>query len=152
MLPNALLAEAIRNGATIKPIRTPGAEPESRYRPSDELAEFVRMRDCLPLPRLRRPRGPLRSRPRPPMAMGADACLESELQMPKPPLDEDLLDRHRWLVGPTASRRTVIWTAPSGATFTTHPGSRLFFPTWDVTTAELPPPQTQPPPDAQDAG
>ena len=36
---------------------------------------------------------------------------------------------------------TVIWTAPSGATFTTHPGSRLFFPAWNVTTAELPPPQ-----------
>ncbi len=45
VLPNTLLAEAIRNGATIKPIRTPGAEPELRYRPSDELAEFVRMRD-----------------------------------------------------------------------------------------------------------
>ena len=23
---------------------------------------------------------------------------------------------------------TVIWTAPSGRTYTTHPGSRLFFP------------------------
>ena len=45
VLPNALLAEAIRNGATIKPIRTPSVEPELRYRPSDELAEFVRMRD-----------------------------------------------------------------------------------------------------------
>ena len=33
---------------------------------------------------------------------------------------------------------TLIWTAPSGATFTTHPGSRLLFPTWNVTTAELP--------------
>ena len=45
VLPNALLAEAIRNGATIKAIRAPGVEPEARYRPSDELAEFVRMRD-----------------------------------------------------------------------------------------------------------
>ena len=45
VLPNTLLAEAIRNGATIKPIRTPGAEPEPHYRPSTELAEFVRMRD-----------------------------------------------------------------------------------------------------------
>jgi hypothetical protein len=45
VLPNALLAEAIRNGALIKPIRTPGAGPEPRYRPSAELAEFVRMRD-----------------------------------------------------------------------------------------------------------
>ena len=32
---------------------------------------------------------------------------------------------------------TVIWTAPSGTTYTTHPGSRLFFPSWDVTTADI---------------
>ena len=33
---------------------------------------------------------------------------------------------------------TVVWAAPSGKAYTTHPGSRLFFPTWNVTTAELP--------------
>ena len=32
-------------GRQSEPIRTPGVEPEPRYRPSDELAEFVRMRD-----------------------------------------------------------------------------------------------------------
>jgi hypothetical protein len=47
---------------------------------------------------------------------------------------------------------TVIWTAPSGAIFTTHPGSRLLFPAWNVTTAELPAPETKPPPDAQRRG
>jgi hypothetical protein len=45
VLPNALLAEAIRAGATIKPIRMPSDQPEPHYRPSDELAEFVRTRD-----------------------------------------------------------------------------------------------------------
>ena len=45
VLADAALAQAIRAGATITPIRTPGAEPEPRYRPSAELAEFVRMRD-----------------------------------------------------------------------------------------------------------
>ena len=44
-LPAPLLAEAIRTGATIKPIRMPSEEPEPGYRPSAELAEFVRMRD-----------------------------------------------------------------------------------------------------------
>ena len=39
---------------------------------------------------------------------------------------------------------TLIWTAPSGATFTTHPGSRLLFPTWNVTTAELPATRNEP--------
>ena len=33
---------------------------------------------------------------------------------------------------------TVIWTAPSGRTYTTRPGSRIFFPAWNTTTAELP--------------
>ncbi|CAA0117191.1 Uncharacterised protein [Mycolicibacterium vanbaalenii] len=40
---------------------------------------------------------------------------------------------------------TVIWTAPDGRTYTTKPGSRLFFPSCDLTTANLPPPGTGPP-------
>jgi hypothetical protein len=35
---------------------------------------------------------------------------------------------------------TVIWTSPSGRTYTTKPGSRLFFEAWDTTTSDLPPP------------
>ncbi|ORB13659.1 HNH endonuclease signature motif containing protein, partial [Mycolicibacterium monacense] len=41
---------------------------------------------------------------------------------------------------------TVTWTTPTGKRHTTVPGSRLFFPEWDTTTAELPPLE-QPPPD-----
>jgi hypothetical protein len=37
---------------------------------------------------------------------------------------------------------TVIWTSPSGRKYVTKPGSRLFFETWDTTTADLPPPST----------
>jgi hypothetical protein len=154
VLPNALLAEAIRNGATITPIRTPrDAEPEMHYRPSPALAEFVRMRDLFC-------RFPGCNVP-------ADRC--------------DLDHARPWPFGPTHASNlnckcrghhlmktfwtgdggwadtqlpdgTVIWTAPSGATYTTQPGSRLLFPTWNVTTAELPPPQTQPPPDAGNRG
>jgi hypothetical protein len=46
----------------------------------------------------------------------------------------------------------VTWTAPTGKTYTTHPGSRLFFPNWDVTTAALPILRTKPPPDAEYRG
>ena len=35
---------------------------------------------------------------------------------------------------------TVVWTAPTGRQYKTLPGSRLFFPGWDTTTAELPKP------------
>jgi hypothetical protein len=37
---------------------------------------------------------------------------------------------------------TVIWTSPTGKTYKTLPGSRIFFPTWNVTTTVLPPRRT----------
>ena len=39
---------------------------------------------------------------------------------------------------------TVVWTSPSGKTHKTLPGSRIFFPAWDITTATLPAPTTDP--------
>ena len=36
---------------------------------------------------------------------------------------------------------TVLWTAPTGKTYKTLPGSRIFFPAWNTTTAQLPQPQ-----------
>jgi hypothetical protein len=32
----------------------------------------------------------------------------------------------------------VTWTSPTGKTYQTRPGSRIFFPAWDTTTAPLP--------------
>jgi hypothetical protein len=43
---------------------------------------------------------------------------------------------------------TVIWTSPTGRKYTTKPGSQLFFEKWDTTTADLPPPPTLVPTDA----
>lgn len=34
---------------------------------------------------------------------------------------------------------TIIWTSPTGHTYTTRPGAQLYFPDWDVRTAVLPP-------------
>jgi hypothetical protein len=147
VLPNSLLAEAIRNGATIKPIRTPGVEPEPRYRPSDELAEFVRMRDLF----CRFPA----------CTVSADRCdIDHARPWPWGPTHASNLNckcrKHHLMktfwtgIGGWADQQlpngTVIWTAPSGKTYATHPGSRLFYPHWNVTTAELPPPTGQPPP------
>ena len=39
---------------------------------------------------------------------------------------------------------TVLWTAPSGQTYTTHPGSRLLFPTLCRPTAAVPAPANLP--------
>jgi hypothetical protein len=38
---------------------------------------------------------------------------------------------------------TVIWKSPTGKTYKTRPGSRIFFPAWNTTTAE-PPQQSVP--------
>lgn len=40
---------------------------------------------------------------------------------------------------------TVIWTAPTGRTYKTLPGSRIFFPDFNTTTAQLPTPTTPAP-------
>ena len=147
MLPSALLGEAIRAGATIKPIRMPSDDPESHYRPSPELAEFVRMRDLF----CRFPG----------CTVAADRCdLDHARPWPFGPTHASNLNckcrthhlmKTFWTgIGGWADVQlpdgTLIWTAPSGKTYTTHPGSRLFFPDWNVTTAALPPPQTEPPP------
>jgi hypothetical protein len=39
----------------------------------------------------------------------------------------------------------VIWTSPSGQTYTTLPGSQIFFPRWDTATSKAPPGQAAPP-------
>jgi hypothetical protein len=153
VLSNALLAEAIRNGATITPIRMPGARPEGHYRPSAELAEFVRMRDLF----CRFPG----------CDVAADRCdLDHAQPWPGGPTHASNLNckcrKHHLMktfwtgIGGWADQQlpdgTVIWTAPSGKTYTTQPGSRLFFPTWDVTTAALPPPPAPPSLDSQHRG
>ncbi len=153
VLPNALLAEAIRAGATIKAIRMPGAEPEPRYRPSDELAEFVRMRDLY----CRFPGCPV----------PADRCdIDHARPWPYGPTHASNCNckcrQHHLLktfwtgLGGWADQQypdgTVVWTAPSGKKYRTQPGSRLFFPDWDITTAALPPPTTQPPPTSPGRG
>jgi hypothetical protein len=144
-----LLAQAIGNGATVTPIRMPSGQPEKGYRPSAELAEFVRMRDLF----CRFP--------------GCDISAERC----------DIDHARPWPLGPTHASNlnckcrkhhlmktfwtgiggwsdiqlpdgTLIWTSPSGTRYPTYPGSRIFFPGWDVTTAELdlpPPTQTAPP-------
>ena len=106
VLPSPLLAAAIRTGATIKPIRMPSDQPEPGYRPTPELAEFVRMRDLFcRFPRLRHTRRPLRHRPCSTVAAGPDTRIKPQLQVPKTPPDENLPDRHQRLERHPAARR-----------------------------------------------
>ncbi|MDT5211511.1 MAG: hypothetical protein QOF67_3926 [Mycobacterium sp.] len=139
IVPTPLLSELIRCGAKVRPIKMPSDEPEPNYRPSADLAQFVRMRDLF-----------CRA---PGCDVPADRC-DIDHTVPYP-------------IGPTHASNlkclcrtnhlmktfdgwddiqlpdgTVIWTSPSGRTYTTKPGSLLFFETWNTTTADLPPPPT----------
>ena len=145
VLPAAVLKEVIGGGARVTPISMPANDPEPHYRPSAGLAQFVRMRDLF-----------CRA---PGCDVSADRC-DVDHTIPYP-------------IGPTHASNlkclcrthhlsktfggwddvqlpngTVVWTSPSGRSYTTKPGSLLFFPTWDATTANLPPPPTVVPPSA----
>ena len=144
VLPTPLLAQLIRNGATIRPLATPCEQPEQGYRPSAALARFVRARD-------------LTCR-FPGCAMPAEFCdIDHVIPYPAGPTHPSnlacLCRKHHLLktfwngdwalkLLPDAS---AIWTSPTGHTYSTHPGSRLWFPNWNVTTADLPPPGKAPP-------
>ncbi|UJL27224.1 DUF222 domain-containing protein [Mycolicibacterium vanbaalenii] len=144
ILPLVALAEAIRSGAAIKTLWLPGPDPEPHYRPSAKLAAFVRARDLF----CRYPG----------CDVPAEHCdLDHVVPYPYGPTHPSNLNckcrTHH--LGKTFADGwheeqlpdgTVVWTTPAGQRNTTVPGSRLFFPGWDTTTAELPP-MTAPPPD-----
>jgi hypothetical protein len=115
----------------------PSDEAEPHYRPSAELAEFVRMRDLY-----------CRA---PGCDVPADRCdLDHTIPYPIGPTHASnikCLCRTNHLMKTFGGWHdiqlpdgTVIWISPSGRKYSTKPGSRLFFETWDTTTGDLPPP------------
>ncbi len=139
------LSELIRDGAKVRPIKMPGDDPEPRYKPSADLAEFVRRRDLF-----------CRA---PGCDVPADRCdIDHTIPYPIGPTHASNLKclcRKNHLMKTFDGWHdvqlpdgTVIWTSPSGRRYTTKPGSRLFFENWDTTTADLPPPPLLRPTDA----
>ena len=144
-IPTPLLADLLAKGATLKPLATPcDAAPEPRYRPSAKLAAFVRARDLTcRFPGCRVP---------------AHRCdIDHVVPYPIGPTHPSnlvcLCRKHHLLktfwIGDwsltLAADGSATWTSPTGKTYVTHPGSRLLFPNWDTTTAQLPPPPPHPP-------
>jgi hypothetical protein len=149
IVPVPLLTTLIRGGAKVRPITMPSDEPEPQYRPSAELAEFVRMRDLY-----------CRA---PGCDVPADRCdLDHTIAYPVGATHASnikCLCRTNHLMKTFGGWHdiqlpdgTVIWTSPTGRKYITKPGSRLFFETWDTTTADLPPPPTAVPPNTGDRG
>ncbi|MCV7369972.1 DUF222 domain-containing protein [Mycolicibacterium duvalii] len=148
--PSAALAEFVRMRDLFCRfpgwLTLPGPEPEPRYRPSAALAEFVRMRDLF----CRFPG----------CDIPAERCdIDHTVPYPFGPTHASNLSckcrGHHLLktfwYGPGGWRDeqhpdgTLVWTAPTGHRYVTKPGSRLYFPSAAITTADLPPPPTPPP-------
>ncbi|ODQ95868.1 HNH endonuclease signature motif containing protein [Mycolicibacterium holsaticum] len=148
VIPPALLAELIDNGATVRPVYRPYGVADPGYRPSRACERFVHMRDMTC-------RFPGCDRP-------AQNC-DIDHTTPYPggpthPSNNKCLCRLHHLLKTFCGWRdeqypdgTVVWTAPSGHTYRTYPFSRVLFPNWDTTTADLPPRANAPPPSAQRA-
>jgi hypothetical protein len=137
-VPAPLLAELIRDGAQLRPVRYPGNDvtAEPRHRPSAALDAFVRCRDLTC-------RFPNCDRP-------AEFCdIDHSIPYPFGPTHPSnlkcLCRKHHllktfWTAWRDEQRPdgTVIWTSPTGHTYTTRPGSRLLFPALCLSTGELP--------------
>jgi hypothetical protein len=135
MLPAPLLAAKLATTATIRPVIHPGdSAPEPRYVPSAALARFVRCRDMTC-------RFPGCDEP-------ADQCdVDHTIPYPGGPTCASnikcLCRKHHLLktfcgwLDRQLPDGTVIWTSPEGQTYTTHPGSRLLFPSLCKPTAPV---------------
>ena len=139
IMPAPLLAAKVAADATIRMVIHPGhTSPEPHYRPSPKLDRFVRCRDMTC-------RFPGCNEP-------ADVCdLDHTIAYPIGPTCASnlkcLCRKHHLLKtfwgGPHGWRDeqlpdgTLIWTSPTGQTYTTHPGSRPFFPALSRPTAPV---------------
>ncbi|XTP34446.1 DUF222 domain-containing protein [Mycobacterium sp. TJFP1] len=147
LAPTALL-EAMCEGATIREITHPGPDsaPEPRYTPSPALAAYIRCRDLT----CRFPHCDT-----PATLADIDHTVPYPVGPTHPSNLKTLCRFHHLLktfwLGATGWRDrqypdgTIEWTAPTGHTYTTYPGSRLLFPALCAPTATLwtgEPPQT----------
>ncbi|HXB86463.1 HNH endonuclease signature motif containing protein [Mycobacterium sp.] len=136
-VPAPLLAELIRGGAKVTPVGLPvNAAAEPCYRPSAALERFIRCRDLTC-------RFPGCDR-------AAEFCdIDHTVAYPLGPTHPSNLKcvcrKHHLLktfwTGWSDEQwpdGTIVWTAPSGQTYTTRPGSRLLFPRMCLPTGELP--------------
>jgi Domain of unknown function (DUF222) len=136
VVPAPLLAELIRGGAKVTPVWHPGGAPaESGYRPSAALERFIRCRDLTcRFPGCDRPAEFCDVDHRVPWPLGLThpsnlRCLCRKHHLLK--TFWTAWSDEQWPDG------TIVWTAPSGQTYATRPGSRLLFPSLCRPTGEL---------------
>lgn len=149
IVPNPLLAVLIRDGAQVLALSAPCEQAEPRYRPSAALARFVRCRDLT----CRFPGCDV-----PAEVCDIDHAIAYPAGLTHPSNLRCLCRKHHLLRTFWAGEHgwrdeqrpdgTIVWIAPTGHKYTTHPGSRLYFPDWDISTATLAPADSAAPPPA----
>ncbi|KAA0097505.1 HNH endonuclease [Mycolicibacterium sp. P1-18] len=117
-------------GATITRIVHPGqAPPESRYRPSKRLADFVRCRDLTcRFPGCRAPATNCDVDHTIPWPCGPTAASNLKCLCRRHHLLKTFWGGENGWRDEQLDDGTVIWTAPDGRQYVTTPGSRLLFP------------------------
>ena len=140
LVPAPLLAELVRLGAPMRRLSAADvlcAEPG--YRPSAAMQRFVRSRDLT----CRFPGCDV-----PAERCDVDHTVPYPVGLTHPSNLKCLCRKHHLLKtfwsGKAGWRDEqlpdgrVVWTSPTGAIYPTHPGSRIYFPDWDVGTSALP--------------
>lgn len=143
MVPTPLIAELIRGGATVRHVRQPSDKPESGYRPSVALDEFVRFRDLTcRFPNCDVPAELCDIDHTVPWPFGPTHPSNLKCMCRKDHLLKTFWDGWSDVQFPDG---TVEWTSPTGKTYVTHPGCRVIFPRWNIATSPLPPMPTADP-------
>ena len=142
-IPASMIAALVAAGAPVRTVGYPSdTAPEPGYRPSAALARFIRCRDMTC-------RFPGCDHP------AEHADIDHTIPYPHGPTHPSnlkiLCRKHHLLktfwVGWRDQQRpdgTVIWTSPTGHTYTTRPGIRLLFPALCLPTGDLPTPDPTP--------
>lgn len=149
-IPTPLLAEVIRAGARVRHLRRPAPDAEPQYRPSTALDEFVRLRDLTcRFPGCDKPAEHCDVDHAIPWPAGPTHASNLRSLCRKHHLLKTFWDGERGWSDRQSPDGTIVWTSPSGKTYTTRPGSRLLFPRlrcelWGSTAAEGLPTETPP--------
>src|SRR5690349_3999181 len=144
IVPAPLLAAKLATTATTRLLVHPGAAPpEPRYTPSRALADFVRCRDLTcRFPGCDHPAYRCDVDHSIPYPVGPTCASNLSCLCRK----HHLLKTYWGWSARQSPEGTIVWTAPSGQRYTTHPGSRLHFPTLCTPTAAVDPSMAMPPP------
>ena len=143
IVPAPLLAELIRTGAKIRPIKSPNPQAEPHYRPTTALADFTRARDLTcRAPGCNRPAYYTDIDHSVPYPAGITHACNTHCKCRQHHLIKTFWTGQGGWTEQQLPDGTLLTTSPAGITYRTRPGSTLYFPDWNIHT----PPPTGPPP------